>query len=159
MKMSVKGGNGCSTIFCSLLFLIWNGLIFLSLSLSSLCVIWWCVHMRIRTLDLTSTVLWFLLNFQDWWKCTVPTVYNKQKELRMFFCQFVSHWRIKEDPVFNQRYRSADPDPYQNVTEPEPVLRSRNYFLSRKFELWLRIRLGSSSFADVCHIYQKNICF
>ncbi len=66
----------------------------------------------------------WLFIFEKWWKCSFKKS-NKQKNLvkkLIFSCDLEGHWRKW------QRYGSADPDPYRNVTDPQHCLQIFQHF-------------------------------
>jgi hypothetical protein len=67
--------------------------------------------------------LWLFI-FEEWCKCTLKS--NKNKKTWILFCWHLEcpeeKRRIRSRiriPIVNQWYESADPDPYQNVTDPQ----------------------------------------
>jgi hypothetical protein len=70
------------------------------------------------------TVLWLVLDFLSLKNdVNVPSKTNKQKKFFIFFIFLLASWRsmtkIAGSGSISQRHGSADPDPHQNVMDPE----------------------------------------
>ncbi len=83
---------------------------------------------------------------------------KKSRENKNFGCRLEGHWRNSRIWI-GQRYGSADPDPCQIVTDPQPwftSIRRSSSMLSNMIlqRAWLNERLGTKTkaFSPVCNL-------
>jgi hypothetical protein len=84
--------------------------------------------------NLDSYCLWLFVDFLSLENdVNVPSKWNKQKNFKLVFCwPLEGKWRNFPDPdpgSFSQRHGSADPDPHQNVMDPQHFLGGKKRFL------------------------------